>query len=127
MIAESRSLIFTRDDVVAAVLSFARERPEFLPDGELLEVQIEGSAAPELCIRLQVPDRIFETTIRLSAEQLAAVMIHFCIAKRIPIPRRSRKEIRHAASGGIQLLIAMDRPAARQPASGPLVIPFQAA
>jgi len=127
MIAESRSLIFTRDDVVTAVLSFARERPEFMPDGELVEMQIEGSPGPELCIRVQVPDRIFETTIRLSAEQLAAVMIHFCIARRIPIPRRSRKEIRHAASGGIQLLITMDRPAAPPPAPGSLVIPFQAA
>ncbi|MGF1626194.1 MAG: hypothetical protein ACFCVH_15025 [Alphaproteobacteria bacterium] len=119
MIAEQRSLIFTPDDIAEAVLAFSRERRDFLPDGEVVAIEVEGDA-PELCIRVQVPDRIFQSTVRLTTGQLAALMIHFCIGRRIPIPRKGRKELRHVA-GGIRLDIAIERQAAPRPADQPPV------
>lgn len=122
MIAENRTLMFTRDDVVDAALTFVNSRRGLLPEGRIVGVDIEGEETPEVVIRLQQPERIFETTVRLSAAQLAAVMIHFCIARQIPIPRKARKEIRYVPEG-IQLVITIER----GPADRPLVVPHAAA
>ena len=122
MIAESRTLTFSREDLVEAALAFARRR-DLLPEGELIAVDVEGDPAPEVVIRLQQQDRIFESRVRLGGAQLAAAMIRFCIARHIPIPRKARKETRHVP-GGVALVITIE-PA--PPTVRPLVVPHAAA
>lgn len=123
MIKEQRNLIFTNDDIRDAVIQFNREKKNFLPAGELAAIELGQGERPSLVIRVQVTDRIFENTIELTSEQLAGVLIHFCIRHQIPIPKKARKEIRRLDDGVI-LRIVIDRTEeARPPAS---VIPHQA-
>lgn len=123
MIKEQRNLIFTNEDIRDAVIQFNREKKNFLPAGELASIELGAGERPSLVIRVQVTDRIFQNTIELTSEQLAGVLIHFCIRNRIPIPKKARKEIRRLDDGVI-LRIVIDKVDEAVPSSN--IIPHQA-
>lgn len=108
MIKEQRSLIFSKDDIREAVLRFRAEKKDFLPAGNLVGLDVGEGDRPGLSIRVQIADRIFEKSVDLSTEQLAGILIHYCIRSHIPIPRKARKEIRRL-DDGVVLRIVIDR------------------
>ncbi|MEZ5666281.1 MAG: hypothetical protein R3F55_02380 [Alphaproteobacteria bacterium] len=110
MICEHRVLRFAREDVRAAVLDFNKDRRFFPEDGQLLDIEVTGVLEPAVRIRFKIPDRIFEKCIELSAAQLAAIVIHQCIKRKVPLPRKARKEIR-ILDDNIALVIAIEHQA----------------
>lgn len=118
MISEQRLLTFSHDSLTEAILRFNKDKRAFLPEGDVIAIEVTGEHDPAVRIRIQIPDRIFEKAVNLSAAQLAAIMIHHCIKQRIPIPKQGHKEIRHVG-GDIALSIAIGESKDPAPVSAP--------
>lgn len=89
MPVETRLIAFSEPELVAAAEAFSRNQGHPIPDGPHRTIAIGES-----------PDRVLVATygdgeIVLNQQDLVGALIAFCIAHRIPLPRRSEKSIRY--------------------------------
>ena len=104
MITETRTLLFAHSDLTEAIHAFDRDKMRFLPEGDLMTVEVTGRAEPAVRVIIQVSGHIFPKTINLSGSQVAAILIHYCIKNRIPIPKQAHKCI-ETIDGDVALLV----------------------
>jgi hypothetical protein len=107
---EQRKLIFSEDEVLQAIQSYARRRPDFLPQGRVLGFRpspCPGGPAVGLTVAVEMTYGLTRQAIEVEAGETDVVelLIRCCLENNIPIPRTGAK--RAAVEDG-RLVLAVD-------------------
>ena len=107
MITEFRRLIFSKDEILKAILSYNLRSSVKLPPGDI--TNIKTTSVPEPAIVLDVHDPSSDTTetVTLESTYLAATMLRYCIEFKIPIPRHADKYV-EIVGDGVALSMSID-------------------
>lgn len=107
MPSESRTIIFSQQEVIDALVSYARARKMKVPPGVVRDVEVTGDV--EFIVSLEIFDdregRI--NSLIFTFDEAGAAMIHYCIASKIPLPRDGVKSLQYQ-SGAISLHMTRD-------------------
>lgn len=105
MPVELRKVLFSEDEVRAAVIDYCLRSKIRLPEANIESVVV--SENPESCVTL----KYYETDnpndvddVKLSRDQVAAALIRYCGEQKVPLPRAGRK-ILQTGDDGVALLI----------------------
>jgi hypothetical protein len=90
MPAEIRHLIFSEDEVVAALRGYYRRSTTPLPDRAALRLNIVGEDPPSVTLTSR---GCTADIIGISSEDLLSALILYCHGDRVPLPVRGSKEI----------------------------------
>ena len=93
MITEFRKIVFSREEMIKAILEYNRHSTSKLPVGDIIAIRPGSQLEPEL--NLEIHDATDGKTekISLKAGYLAAAMLRHCIQCKIPVPRQATKQI----------------------------------
>lgn len=112
-IKETRHLVFDLQTVLDAVVQFDRRAHGPLSRGEVVQAEFvhgtRGSDGMDVAVRAP-EDRVIEWR-RYGVTELAAALINYCRAKRIPLPYAGEKALsitREGASFSIQNTVSVD-------------------
>ena len=107
MPSESRTIIFSQQEVIDALVSYARARKMKVPPGVVRDVEVTGDV--EFIVSLEIfDDREGRTnSLIFTFDEAGAAMIHYCIASKIPLPRDGVKSLQYQ-SGAISLHMTRD-------------------
>lgn len=91
MPTEFRHIIFTREELLAAIKGYRKRRRDPLPAGSIISFSLEKD--PYLHVVLRVAPDSGEGPVRFTVErdELANALIMYCIDYRIPMPVESTK------------------------------------
>ncbi|MCG8506676.1 MAG: hypothetical protein MI755_18870 [Sphingomonadales bacterium] len=92
MVSETRSLLFTSQELIEALGAVMQQRGEGIPDVVVPEVFIDGDESGELSVRLaygEDPDSILSFTNK----ELGAALVLFCMRNGIPLPYDKEKSV----------------------------------
>lgn len=94
MPTELRKLVFSKQELEAAIIAHNRSAAEKLPSGPVTKCEVQ-KPDDVIKVALEVTDqRTGEThKIDLNSAYLAAALLRFCIEKKIPLPRDSSKSL----------------------------------
>jgi hypothetical protein len=99
---QEQRIISFREREVAQALALFRERSDFEPLAfDSLSVSARNGDAVVECL-----DRARDLPHRYSDSELCSALMLFCIAKKVPLPRRASKSV-YMAQDGIKLVIEL--------------------
>ena len=106
MPVERREIIFSTNEVLQAVNSYNRMKPDLLPQGTVQDVQIvEGDEIRlRVTIEMTYDDRRQAVEIEVKAVDTVELLVRGCLENNIPIPRRATKFLR-LIEGSLALVI----------------------
>ena len=104
---ELRKILFSKDEVQAAVVDYCLRSKILLPDKIIDDLEVR--ADPEEMVVLKYADTGPAETkeVGLSRDQVAAALIRYCSSVNVPLPRSARKVLQ-PVDDGIAMLINMD-------------------
>ena len=104
---ELRKILFSKEEVQAAVVDYCLRAKIQLPDHNIADLEVR--ADPEAMVVFKYADTGPEETneVELSRNQVAAALIHYCGAINVPLPRGAQKVLQ-PSDDGISLLINID-------------------
>ncbi len=104
---ELRKILFPKDEVQAAVVDYCLRSKIPLPNKIIDELEVR--ADPEAMVVLKYADTGPEeaSEVELSRDQVAAALIRYCSAIKVPLPRSAQKVLQ-PGDDGISLLINID-------------------
>ena len=94
MAFESRRLIFSQDELIAAALEFCRHDRIPLPDADVEGVEFVSQSDPALTLIFRVSCPMDIDRVTLSHAQLVSALALFCKSKEIPLPLSAEKQVR---------------------------------
>ncbi len=89
MPSEFRDIVFSNDEVVAALGAYDRLQSEHTFDCDVADLSVEGNDGFEVTLR--VNDANGDRQISVTQDMLRAALVRFCIENNIMVPRRSKK------------------------------------
>ena len=93
MITEFRKIIFSKNEMIKAVLEYNKHSASKLPVGDIVSVHTESEPEPQLRLEIYDASKEKTETVCLKAGYLAAAMFRHCIQCKIPVSRQGTKEI----------------------------------
>lgn len=104
---ELRKILFSEDEVQAAVVDYCLRSKIPLPNKNIDELEVR--ADPEAMVVLKYADTGPEEAneVELSRDQVAAALIRYCSNIKVPLPRSAQKVLQ-PADNGISLLMNID-------------------
>ena len=104
---ELRKILFSKEEVQAAVIDYCLRSKIRLPDNNIEDLEVRTD--PEAMVVLKYADTGPEEAneVELSRDQVAAALIRYCSSINVPLPRSARKVLQ-PADEGISLLINID-------------------
>ena len=104
---ELGKILFSKEEVQAAVVDYCLRSKIRLPDNNIEDLEVR--ADPEAMVVLKYadtgPDEVNE--VELSRDQVAAALIRYCSSINVPLPRSAQKVLQ-PGNDGISLLINID-------------------
>ena len=109
MPTETRQLIFTNDEVIAAMTSHYRIAVEKLFVGTIVQCRL--APEPDVSLRLTIRHETTKNTYDLvfGPDAIEPALIRYCLELNIPLPRKAAKTL-SASSGSIAMTILLDSP-----------------
>ncbi len=107
---ELRKILFSKEEVQAAVVDYCLRAKIRLPDKNIEDLEVR--ADPKAMVVLKYADTGLEEAgeaneVELSRDQVAAALIRYCSSINVPLPRGAQK-ILQPGDDGISLLINID-------------------
>lgn len=104
---ELRKILFSKEEVQAAVVDYCLRSKIRLPDKNIEGLEV--SADPEAMVVLKYAEAGPEedNAVELSRDHVAAALIRYCSNIKVPLPRSAQKVLQ-PGNGGISLLINID-------------------
>lgn len=93
MVAEYRQIVFSNEELIAAVVAFDGAHKTDLPPGNLVKCLLSKKRPVVARATFQDIYAGTEKVAHLDASLLAAALLDYCIAKKIPVPRRADKAL----------------------------------
>ena len=103
---ELRKILFTEDETRQAMVEFCDQTQAIPPGVTLLKVELTGTEEAPINLAYTSGSSKNPTELQLGRDQVAAALIRFCRAQRIPIPRQSSKTLQ-LKDGEIALLLGV--------------------
>lgn len=99
MVTEFRRLVFSSEELLNALEIFRAAKGAGLPAGRIRQLTIVEE--PEIAARVRMDGQGEDETREVVVDDgmLAAVMINFCMGKKIPIPKAAKKTVVKAGNG----------------------------
>ncbi len=93
MPAETRRVIFTKNELIDAIYDYNQVAKKKLPPGMIVSCVPVSEA--RVAVRLEMFDQNSDATevVEFSPEVTAAALLRYCIRNRIPIPKNASKSI----------------------------------
>lgn len=99
MPTETRRITFSIRELVEAIAHFAKATKYPMPPGKIIDCKVETSGAVAATLTIQHMAEGATRTARFDNNSIAAALIHYCIEKKIPIPRSAEKSVESAGNG----------------------------
>ncbi len=90
---EDRTIIFSPREVHEALEGFAQRQNMPMPQGTLDAVSFEAGAEPALTVSIKPLGRPVAQRIAFRKAEVAAALILYCRAQKVPLPKNCRKEL----------------------------------
>lgn len=106
MPAETRRIIFTKNELIEAIYEHNQIAKKKLPPGMI--VSCEAVSEAQVAVRLELVDQKSgeAETAEISPEVICAALLRYCIRNRIPVPKSAAKSIQ-VSGENIALTIRM--------------------
>ncbi len=89
MPSEFRDIVFSNDEVVAALEAHDRLQPEQVIGANVSDMSVEGGSGLQATLRIKDPDG--DREVMVSQDTLREALVRFCIENNIMVPRRGKK------------------------------------
>ncbi|MEH6402999.1 MAG: hypothetical protein V7750_06460 [Sneathiella sp.] len=99
MIKEHRELVFSNEDLIEAIQVFPNKNSLKIPDGTITGITVMDDAYVFAVVQVTRADDSKTEDVALDATILAALMLYYCKANKIPIPRNAEKKITKVDTG----------------------------
>lgn len=93
MVAEYRQIVFSNEEIVAAIVAFDGKHKTDLPPGNIVKCLLSKRRPVVARATFQDIYAGTERTVHLDASFLAAALLDSCIARKIPVPRQADKAL----------------------------------
>jgi hypothetical protein len=107
--AELRKMIFSENEVRAALINFALRNEIDVPQVNIEEVVIGSREDFSVAFRFAIEDQSDVAEVAFTHEQVAAAMILYCRTQDIPLPRIGKKVVT-ADKGSVVMMISLNWP-----------------
>jgi len=115
MPTETRTLTFSRGELADALREFGPRAGVTLPPGTIMYLSLSAGPEIEVTVKL-VPDGSAGIESRVVGPvEIGACLIHYCIARRIPIPRQAARSLQ-VVGEAVAMQFAINETAVRLPA-----------
>ncbi len=107
MPSEMRKMVFTRDELQAALINYALRTKQRLPNANIEHIKVEkadGVKATIIYARLADEE---PKTVEFDETNVAAAIFLYCRTHNIPLPREARKVI-IPEGGSVSMIVQMD-------------------
>ena len=112
---EMRTLIFSRDELTEAITDHAAATGTALPDGTIMFCSVTAAPALQVTLKLVPDGQSTIETVTLGAEAVGAALVHYCIARGIPVPRRSDRSLQ-AMGEAVAMQFSLNQSSVKLPA-----------
>ena len=113
---ESRKVVFSDEEVLQAVQSYARMTPNLLPQGSVISAEV--LASPDLrlsaSVKMNYGNAMRQASFDLTTRDTVELLIRACLENNIPIPRRAEKHL-GLVEGELALVIHISTEFAEEP------------
>jgi hypothetical protein len=110
---EVRHIYVSHAELVQAIDTYRKEKPNFLPQGSIVDIEIEASHVLTK-IEMKYVDSVHLLDFNIEYERLVDVLCAFCVAKHVPMPAVGKKS---AAQAGeevrLDVCLGADAPVSR--------------
>ncbi len=104
---ELRKILFSKEEVQAAVVDFCLRAKIRLPNENIDELEVRADPEAMVVLKYAATDPEETNEVELSRDQVAAALIRYCSAIYVPLPRSAQKVLQ-PADDGIYLLINIE-------------------
>jgi len=93
MPSELRRVIFSNEEVLAAVTEYSASGRSPLPSGEVVSCRVYGE--PEVRIRVEIRDerRDYPLVVEIEPEVVGVALLRYCMTHGIPVPKQAEKAL----------------------------------
>lgn len=102
---ESREICFTTEEFISALIDYSRRTGREIWHGKIRKVTLTEGANPSATLHLRDLK-----PVACDASQIAAILIFYCIQRRIPIPRSATKSVRIEGNNVVLILRQSSQP-----------------
>ena len=107
MPTELRRLIFSRDELAAAIAHYNKESPNGMPSGHVMYCKISQNEDLQITVKILPDGESDVQTVELTTDTVASALMQYCLANKIPMPRKSHKTLQ-AIAGNIEMNLLID-------------------
>ncbi len=104
---ELRKILFSKDEVQAAVVDYCLRSKIRLPDKNIDDLEVRADSEAMVVLKYADTGPEEDSEVELSRDQVAAALIRYCSSINVPLPRSAQKVLQ-PADDGISLLINID-------------------
>ena len=104
---ELRKILFPKDELQAAVIDYCLRSKIHLPNRIIESLEVRGDPEAMVVLKYAGIDSGDDKEVELSRDQVAAALIRYCSAIKVPLPRSAQKVLQ-PGDDGISLLINID-------------------
>lgn len=106
MPSELRRLIFSNEEVLAAVADYSASGRSPLPSGSVVSCRVYGEPKVRVRVEVEDPRRDYPVVVEIEPEVIGAALLRYCIAQGIPVPKQAEKSLQvHGDNIALKLTI----------------------
>jgi hypothetical protein len=112
MPSEIRKLIFSSEEVCEVIVGYCLRKGRTLPNSRIDSILVQPDSNDFLIAKFEPEDlkhKGREEAVSFTKEQVAAALIMYCRARKIPLPRSAEKSL-EGEGGGVSLKISIGVP-----------------
>jgi len=106
MASEIRTVIFSQNEVVRAITEFRKHIGRPLPRGSVFKFSIRDKPKLELKLAIAIEGQEKLEDVTVTADELGAAFVMFCISSRIPLPARDATKAIRALGDNLALIVS---------------------
>ena len=107
MVTEYRKIAFSNEDLIVALIDFDRKRAKQFAPGRKMTCSIKDEEPVGAILSIADPAGGAPNVFEFDSNHLAAVLLCFCIDRKVPIPKQAKKVLR-AMGDGLSLNFKLD-------------------
>ncbi len=104
---ELRKILFSKEEVQAAVVNYCLRAKIPLPNKNIEDLEVQAHPKAMVVLKYAATDPEETNEVELSRDQVAAALIRYCSAINVPLPRGAQKVLQ-PGNDGIYLLINIE-------------------
>jgi len=92
MAEELRYIVLTNEEFMAALKVYRNENQGYLPRGKFVGWSVDADSHLHVLVEMKTTAHATALSFKLDSIDVAQILIGFCIAHKIPVPRLGKKD-----------------------------------